>query len=248
MVTQIVQFLVLNEDGSPQAFLALKNLTKKICQLLCPGIATQPPGLDFAPTPEEFESVVRMNMWQSSKPKYYRAQVDLVQAIASQILTSTGYVIFHYDGDCEWERRSECVHDPKFETIIHERLRTILSLHVDADGLAEIMSKVLVLKPFYALEAWTFQNFPKARALCAALGFDASCRILDAWEADPGLLDEVCQPDKLLALGKDYNAELTETGYPARRVYDLNKSFAASVDAALSCKPLLEALERLRPH
>jgi len=70
--------------------------------------------------------------------------------------------------------------------------------------------------------------------------------VLDTWEADPGSLDEVSQPDKLVALGKRYNAELTETGYPAERVYALNKSFAASVDAALSCKPLLEALERLR--
>jgi hypothetical protein len=46
-------------------------------------------------------------------------------------------------------------------------------------------------------------------------------------------------------LAKRYNVELTEKAYPADRVYAIGKSFAASVDAALSCKPLLDALSTI---
>lgn len=99
--------------------------------------------------------------------------------------------------------------------------------------------------PFYCLEAWTYQNFARARAICEELGTPAGSELLDEWEADPSQLDEVIGPPDIFPLNKHYNVELTERGYPADRVYKVDKSFAASVNEALSCKPLLDALSRL---
>jgi hypothetical protein len=240
-----VNILIMNEDSSPTAYEALRHLIRRICQLLCPDLGTQ--HLAFSPTPEELEGCVRAGQWQSSNPRHRRQQVDLAQSIASQIVTDRGFVAFHYDGDCAWAHRTACVHDPRFETNVRQRVRALLSARTPAEKLDEVMSKLLVLKPFYCLEAWTYQNFPRARALCEELGNPPGSELLDAWEAEPGLLDEVVGVPDVFPLHKRHNVALTEKGYPADRVYALGKSFAASVDAALSCQPLLEALSQLSP-
>jgi hypothetical protein len=237
-----VHILIMNEDSSRAAYEALRHLIRRICQLLCPDLGTQ--HLVFSPTPEELEGCVRAGRWQSSNPRHRRQQVDLAQSIASQIATDRGFVAFHYDGDCAWADRRTCVHDPHFETNVRQRVRALLGAHMPAEKLEELMSKLLVLKPFYCLEAWTYQNFTRARALCEALGNPPGSELLDAWEADPGLLDEVIGVPNVFPLEKHHNIALTEKGYPAARVYELGKSFTASVDAALSCKLLLDALSR----
>jgi hypothetical protein len=238
-----VNILIMNEDSSRSAYEALRHLFRRICQLLCPGLQTQ--YLEFSPTPEELENCVRAGQWQSSNPRHHRQQVDLAQSIASQIATEQGFVAFHYDGDCAWEQRGACVHDPHFEANVRQRVHALLSNHVPAEHVARVMSKLLVLKPFYCLEAWTYQNFPRARTLCEELGNPAGSELLDEWEADPRRIDEVIGVPDRFPLGKHYNVELTERGYPADRVYTLGKSFTASVDAALCCQPLLDALARL---
>ena len=243
MVAVGVNILIMNEDSSRTAYEALRHLIRRICQLLYPDLGTQ--HLAFSPTPEELEGCVRAGHWQSSNPRHRRQQVDLAQSIASQILAGGGFVAFHYDGDCPWAHRTACVHDPHFETNVRQRVRAVLSAHTSAEKLDEVMSKLLVLKPFYCLEAWTYQNFTRARALCEELGNPPGSELLDAWESDPGLLDEVVGVPGVFPLKKHHNVELTEKGYPADRVYALGKSFTASVDAALSCKPLLEALSQL---
>jgi hypothetical protein len=238
-----VNILIMNEDSSRTAYDALQSLLKKICQLLCPTLQTQ--HLVFSPTPEELEGCVRAGQWQSSNPRHHRQQVDLAQSIASQIATTSGFVAFHYDGDCAWQDRKTCVHDPHFESNVRQRVHALLSGRVATDQIDEMMSKLLVLKPFYCLEAWTYQNFARARAICEELGSPPGSEMLDRWEAEPGLLDEVLGPPDVFPLKKHYNVELTAAGYPADRVYAIGKSFTASVDAALSCQPLLEALSQL---
>lgn len=242
MVAVGVNILIMNEDSSPTAYEALRHLIRRMCQLLCPGLGTQ--HLAFSPTPEELEGCVRAGQWQSANPRHRRQQVDLAQSIASQIVADRGFVAFHYDGDCAWAHRMACVHDPHFETNVRQRVRALLSARTPAEKLDEVMSKLLVLKPFYCLEAWTYQNFARARALCEELGNPPGSELLDAWEADPGLLDEVVGVPDVFPLRKHHNVVLTEKGYPADRIYALGKSFTASVDAALSCKPLLEALSQ----
>ena len=100
MVVVGVNILIMNEDSRRTAYEALQYLIKKICQLLCPTLQTQ--RLVFSPTPEELEGCVRAGQWQSSNPRHHRQQVDLAQSIASQIATASGFVAFHYDGDCAW--------------------------------------------------------------------------------------------------------------------------------------------------
>ncbi len=242
MVAVDVHILIMNEDSSRTAYEALRHLIRRICQLLCPDLGTQ--HLAFSPTPEELEGCVRAGQWQSSNPRHRRQQVDLAQSIASQIATDRGFVAFHYDGDCAWSHRTMCVHDPHFETNVRQRVRALLGTHMPAEKLDELMSKLLVLKPFYCLEAWTYQNFARARALCEELGNPPGSELLDAWETDPGLLDEVVGVPNVFPLKKHHNVALTEKGYPADRVYELGKSFTASVDAALACKLQLDALSQ----
>ena len=243
MVAVDVHILIMNEDSSRTAYEALRHLIRRMCQILCPDLATQ--HLAFSPTPEELEGCVRAGQWQSSNPRHHRQQVDLAQSIASQLATDRGFVAFHYDGDCAWSHRTTCAHDPHFEANVRQRVRALLRARTPAEELDERMSKLLVLKPFYCLEAWTYQNFARARALCEELGNPPGSELLDAWEADPGLLDEVVGVPEVFPLQKHHNVALTEKGYPADRVYALGKSFSASVDAALSCKPLLDALSQL---
>jgi hypothetical protein len=238
-----VSILIMNEDSSRTAYDALRHLFRRMCQLLCPGLPTQ--HLTFSPTPDELIRCVRAGQWQSTNPRHLRDQVDLAQTIAAQLATEPGFVVFHYDGDCAWANRETCIHDPHFETNVRQRVRAQLSNRVPASELDERMSKLIVVKPFYCLEAWTYQNFVRARALCVQLGNPPGTDLLDEWEADPGLLDEVLQVPEVFPLAKDHNVELTRTGYPADRVYRLGKSFTASVEAVRECGPLQQALSRL---
>jgi len=251
-----INILVMNEDSSRTAYEALRHLLRRMCQLLCPELQTQ--HVTFSPTPDELEGCVRAGQWQSANPRHRHQQVDLAQSIASQIASDPGFVAFHYDGDCAWQDRTTCVHDLPFETNVRQRVRAILSNQapsvtarrstpraIPADQIDEVMTKLLVLKPFYCLEAWTYQNFPRARAICEQLGNPPGSELLDDWEADPGLLDEVVGVPDVFPLEKHHNVALTERGYPADRVYKLGKSFTASVDAALWCKPLVNALAKL---
>jgi hypothetical protein len=238
-----ISILIMNEDSAPGAYTALTSIIRRICQLIQPGIPTQ--RLQFTPTPVEHERCVRANQWKSTNPRDYRRQTDLAQVIAAQLATDTGFVAFHYDGDCAWQNSDDCPHDSVFETNVREPVKLLLANHVSDDQIDDRLSKLLVLKPFYCLEAWTYQNLTKARSLCAALGNPSGTRQLDQWDADPGQLDEILQlPDKF-PLGKDYNAELTAQAYPAESVYYLRKSFAASVDAAMACQPFTAALAQL---
>lgn len=239
----VVSILIINEDGSHGSYEALTNIFRRICQLIRPNIPTQ--YLRFTPTPNELEGCVRGNLWKSTNPRHFRQRIDLAKTIAAQLATEPGFVAFHYDGDCAWENRHTCAHDAMFETHLCNQVRLLLVNHVPAEQVEERLSKLLVLKPFYCLEAWTYQNLKKARDLCATRGNPPGTEQLDAWEADRGQLDEVLQLPDHFPLGKKFNAELTAQAYPAEQVYYLGKSFAASVDAALSCVPLTTALGRL---
>jgi len=105
-------------------------------------------------------------------------------------------------------------------------------------------SKLIRLVPFYCIEAWLFQNTMAARRLLKKTGRcrPADSALLDAWKADPSLLDDLFKPKEQICMGARFNKELASSAFPAAKVEGVRRSFALVVDSMRACQPLVDAL------
>ncbi len=107
------------------------------------------------------------------------------------------------------------------------------------------MERLLLLVPFWSIEAWVYQNADEAITVCREKDQGSHVETFEKWAHNRGDLDEMESPKTKsgTCLGQKFNAKLAENGYPARDVYEVNKSFAKAVDGFRACEALHEALE-----
>jgi hypothetical protein len=98
-----------------------------------------------------------------------------------------------------------------------------------------------VLRPFYCIEAWTYQNVARAKALTNS---KADLKKLATWEADPALLDEIIRPWEHLTLAKAHNRDLADSAFPSEKVFLVEKSFFTATFNMLTADGLHEALTK----
>jgi len=188
------------------------------------------------------------------------------QYIASKLTQAHGFVFFHVDGDRAWsdhlESASDTENQQKFDAMIRKPVRIILegappqrrsrtkvATVVDPAAVGRQLRKLVLVMPFYSIEAWLFQNTEQAARHCPGA---PACRHgcaekLAAWRRDRSLLDEVLQPKHELCFGDVHNAELARTGYPLDEVLGAGKSLHATLLAMKECPELIAALEHTAP-
>lgn len=88
------------------------------------------------------------------------------------------------------------------------------------------------MMPYFEIEAWTYRNTTKARALAHAIDPAACAASHTRWEADPGLI-EATRDIKDRSHRK--NLELVGGRWPAAAALADGRSFAAFVDALGRC-------------
>jgi hypothetical protein len=167
------------------------------------------------------------------------------------------FVFFHFDGDHTWQNRhltedgkvadlKEFIQrrvTPALDRALHKQREADPDVDVDAGRTAALL-RLRRLTPFYSIEAWLFQNTVEARRLCL-LTCGKHVDELQEWEADRGKLDELAKPkDALPCIATQDHVALASSGFPARDVYAVGKSYAAAVGNLRRCSDLRAALAR----
>ena len=255
MVTPTLSVLVLTEDSSPSAHDTLVPLARKLLQLV--DRHTRSNHVYFEPAEREAALAVRSNLWRSWEaphPTNDRSIRILRRTLATKVLEedAPGYVLFHFDGDCSWSDRESSENARRlqaFERFV-EGLRSIIEEHVakhrlplDALEIDRRLRRVCAVVPFYSIESWLYQNTKRARELCQQR-CGKHVELIEQWQHDRALLDDIVKPKKQLCIGSEENHELakTLTHQVANELYELGQSFYATVERLQSCPGLREAL------
>jgi hypothetical protein len=245
-----VSIQVLTHDTGKHAHDTMVALCKKMLQLVEPACQTQ--RIEFEPAREAARHVVNANRWKGGKK--HRERVDLLKTIATKIGERNGFVFFHVDGDCAWSRRDATdAREKQLETLIRQPLRALLLASgvrgqpMSGPEVENLLARMQLLIPFYSVEAWLYQNIDVAIALCQAHHGGKDADRFASWRERRHELDELERPKQQLCLQDRHNKELAETAYPARAVYELGASFAATVDSLRACGALCLALRAIVP-
>jgi hypothetical protein len=238
-----ISIVVLPEDSAKDACEILQELVKKMLYLL-----DQTAPLDsrekirLEPSTPAARTAFRGNGWQSLRERQKR--VDLSQYIQSQLRRSDaeGFVILHMDGDRPYQQ-SQHGTDSANQRVFTELL--VPGLRLALQDRPELLERILLIVPFYSIEAWLYQNTSEALRLYAQhyRTHQADIAQFQQWRQQPELLDEVNQPKGAVSIADRFNLELASRSFPAQRVFDVRKSFYQSVERLRACQPLCRALE-----
>ncbi|MBK8259530.1 MAG: hypothetical protein IPK82_43590 [Polyangiaceae bacterium] len=235
----------MTEDSAQDAHTTVVNLLKKTFGILVSGTGTH--RIAFEPQSEREHRAMHGNRW---KDRTLRELVDLRRTIATKLLEDEGevpgFVAFHFDGDRPWNKRAEAenpaLFDERIITPVKQLLTGKLTLAGREEELGRRMKRLLVIVPYYSIEAWLFQNIDALRQLCC--GSAAHGELLAEWQTNRATLDETWKPkDTMFCVGSTHNATLSK-GFPADEAFGAKASYAAVVEDLLQAGDLLAALER----
>lgn len=251
-----LSILVLTEDaGSKQdqgraKFETVRYVAQRMLQLVVSDVQTH--RIEWTPVNERARMAMRGPAWKT--PSHYD-RVELLQAIATKLLESDGFVFFHIDGDTTWGRRGESENASKFPDlvrlpvarIVRERLQRRFEPGAALDeAVSERVARLVPLLPFYSVEAWLYQNTRVARERCLD-GCGLHLAVIDEWARDRALLGELTRPKEALCVRDRYNLDLARDGFPADDVFkNEGGSFEAAVLSLLAVPGLQSCLERTR--
>ena len=103
------------------------------------------------------------------------------------------------------------------------------------------MSRLLTLVPFSCVEAWTYQNLERAKSICGET-CGRHVELMESWEENRSLIDEVERPWACTCLGKQHNLTLAGAGFPAEKAYEAEASFHAAVAGMRRSPELVQCL------
>jgi hypothetical protein len=250
----VLRVLVLSEDGSEHAHAVVVALSKAMLKIVDPSVQTQREKLQFAEERDEGRRAMSANRWRSTAEEDEPAIRALMRAIVRQLLIRddedrpNGFVFFHYDGDETFSNRDASDarrHFAELRLRIEQQVRAASG--AEDEALRRIMSRLIVVEPFYCIEAWTYQHTEIAKKICAR-GCGKHIDLFDGWAQDRGALDEIWKlwdrQELNCCLGKHHNLDLMAPGYPAEAVCEAGKSFYETFDRMTRSPDLLAALAR----
>lgn len=134
-------------------------------------------------------------------------------------------VVLHFDGDC---RFSELAGSENLRQYQERVVAPIAELLRQRGMPAHAINGLWPLIPTWELEAWLYAATPEAaEALHDRIASASQASLLAAWDANPGLLDEVPHPKDLLEIGSTANATLA-AALPVQGLLNANGSFHLS--------------------
>lgn len=239
-----MNILLLSEDGSKHARPTLEALVPKMLRLVDGQYRDD--ALRFEPPDEATVAIARGNQWKSKNPRHHSEIVALRRTLATKLTEQPpGFVLFHIDGDHRWSEGPHCENDAQFEEIIAVKVRELVAKTNSkwtSDELNRCMSRLIVLVPFYSIEAWLYQNIKHARELCNRHHGGRHFQQFDEWERDRAAIDEIVKPKEEGCLKSNFNRDLAENEFPHKKAHAAGASFRAAVEALRACQDLCDAL------
>ncbi|MBL8617174.1 MAG: hypothetical protein JNM72_16310 [Deltaproteobacteria bacterium] len=226
-----LQITILTEDSGKQGAPVIEALVKAILQRLAPGldsrrlVAHRPAGL--------VAQAMRGHRWKST-----RGTPDLRRELLRDLgrrLRQGDWVVLHHDGDCAWCGGGAPSHDDQVAA-----LRAELERALGADAPA-CLPRLLLLRPFYSVEAWLYLNRDQVDALVRAGEAPAAAQAWLDGALREGALDHVEKPKDACPLGDAHNATLTTQ--LKRAPLERSPSFRATQGAWAAAPTLADALK-----
>ena len=229
-----LRILYLSEDGDsgiPVLEILVEHLIKRAFPRNGP-----PVKLERLPPRPVLVGTLRGNQWKDR-----RKQIDLRRSLATDLAKEDVFVFVHLDGDSAWSTRDERPQGGnrgQWDKMITPGVEAILHGENRAGGL----QRLIIVEPFYSIEAWLYQNVTELRRWYTKHHPQAGDDLqhLDEWENDRCLLDEIAKIKESLRIGSQHNLELARQQFPSKEVLKAGKSFAACVERLQDCAPLRE--------
>lgn len=246
----VARLLVLTEDSSSDGVPTIRALLQHVLAQV--NSAADLSKVSFEPLPDSRASrALAGNVWKSAKKTATASVVDLVQRIARHLASgSSCFVVHHFDGDRVWQDRDRSENVREYGNVVMRRVRTQLgdwaAKKNRGASVDEHMSRLLLLTPYWCVEAWLFQNTEEAGKHCVNPGDQCALR-LSAWKADRSKLDEERTPKELLCFRDRHNLALAGPSFPRDELVLAGKSYAAVVDSMRTCAPLVASLSQAIP-
>lgn len=244
--------LVLSEDSAASALATIRALARSMLRLVDPSY--QAGRVDLEPEDEEAQSAMHANLWKGHKKKAagHQKLVTISRAVARHVFDERGFVVFHVDADQAWSNRqapSENIRRFQDEVMLYvsRAVDDLIARNKGSYDKTAIMSRVILVSPYWCIESWLYQNTAVARDLCRKHHGGRHEETFVRWEEDRGALDEIQKPKDQACLGSKFNHELASQGFPARIVYDVRKSFFETVERMRSTPTLVSALATTHP-
>jgi hypothetical protein len=234
----IVTITVLSEDGSPSGQSTVLKFIKRAAVSVC--ATCQPQNLKCEPREETLQKqTISGNLWKCEKPQDHAKIVQLKQYLATRLGKANSLVFYHFDGDVPWNKRESCENKDKFQRKIIDGVTQLLAKPPCAIGTArskeqvdDCISRLVVVVPFYSIEAWLFQNtdqlIENCRKKCRSR-HQKHKRVLLSWADNPKVLEELDKPKEQYCLKATKNRELAETSFPWPKLESVGKSYSAFV-------------------
>lgn len=250
-----IEVRIVTEDGSGDAHETLAHLVRRMSLLVEPTFATNRLKTLRQQDAEE-RLAAQPHRWHSRDPKDRLFVKKLARTIAADLLADR-FVLVHADGDTTWSNRPS-PHESSFREnltpVVHEALApehpqprsprhsaTTMATRSN-EAIRRYLGRLILIMPYYTLEAWLYQNTDVALRLCQEKYQGRDVRKFLDWQNDRAKLDEGGAEDLRVCLGKKHNLELASSGYPAGAVYDARASFHAAASALGACAELQAAL------
>jgi hypothetical protein len=253
-----LSIVILTEDSGKDGRATVEALARRMLDLVVPRFQSQ--RIQFVPRDPVEQEAMRGNLWKTDgkNPVEHQRRVRLRRYLVRQLSLPDSFVLFHIDGDRPWSDRHTSENTEKFE-----HFRATLPQVADRGRANNPRPKVrgaphagpppelrlehlILICPYRSIEAWLYQNVPVALDICRREHRGVHLANLQVWEQQRAELDELPAPENALCLGKAFNLELAARAFPAREAYDVQKSFADSVDRLRSCAALVQSLELTR--
>lgn len=248
----LVTITVVSEDGSPSGQSTVLKFIKRAAISVC--ATCQPQNLKCEPREAALQKQsISGNLWKSGEPRDHVKIVQLRQYLATRLGRASSLVFYHFDGDVPWNERERCENKTKFERAILDGVIQLLAKPPHAVGTArskeqidECISRLILVVPFYSIEAWLFQNTEQLIEHCKKR-CSRSChlehkKVLLTWATKPEILEELEKPKDEYCLKGTKNLELAETSFPWPKLESVGKSFSAFVKDLGSRPRVLEVL------
>ncbi len=239
-----MRILILTEDGASTATKTIEAIFTRLLRVAYPQIQTNK--IDFLPRPLQHKRVMSGNKWRSRDPRDRPAIINLARDIATEAAAFDSFVVFHFDGDTTWAQRATALTAAQFESkiVAHAKQHAIGIAAKNPEVEAFDDEKIIRLVPYYAIEAWLFQNFDACEA---ASSKSEDLEQITSWRRDRRLLDELVKPDELLSIGKSRNLPLAESlsNATVKDVVAAGKSLAAIVAGLQSNAALNASVARI---
>lgn len=213
--------MLLTEDGSKWADATLEQVCRQIFHWLKPPLV-EGPWLRFQGIGDDaLRHLLTKNGWKSTRPRDYQKILRLQREVAVALLRGD-FVFHHVDADVVFGMATS-ENLERFEVVIRTRVRDIVRGHIrgSEDRVKEVMSRLILVAPYYSIEGWLFAN-----------------------HIEPSTLDRTSQPKDLLSINRGEYPDLART-LPVAALCGLQTSFMDTLLHAGACGSLIT---RLRAH